>query len=103
MNNRQPLPHVYPYWNTPEHDPHSEELVEKFYGDMRIVRNKQRARLLRRRGVPMWKVGREWLWFTERSVEAKCEKCDGTGLVTIFNYDGNGSDADDQPCSECAA
>jgi hypothetical protein len=28
--------------------------------------------------------------------------CGGTGLRTIYNYDGHGSDADDQPCQECA-
>ena len=31
-----------------------------------------------------------------------CDKCNGTRLVTILNYDGHGSDADDQPCLECA-
>jgi hypothetical protein len=31
-----------------------------------------------------------------------CERCGGTRLVTIFNYDGCGSDADDQPCPECS-
>lgn len=31
----------------------------------------------------------------------KCERCGDSGLVTIFNYDGNGSDADDQPCPDC--
>jgi len=29
-----------------------------------------------------------------------CDKCNGSRVVTIFNYDGHGSDADDQPC-EC--
>lgn len=32
-----------------------------------------------------------------------CERCGGTGLVTIHNYDGNGSDADDQRCPECTS
>jgi len=32
-----------------------------------------------------------------------CERCDGSGLITIMDYDGYGSDADDQPCPECAA
>jgi hypothetical protein len=31
-----------------------------------------------------------------------CEHCHDTGLTTISNYDGNGSDADDQPCPDCA-
>lgn len=65
MANQQPLQHVYPHWDAPHWDPHSDELVEVFCGDMRIVRNKQRAKFLRRRGVPMWKSGREWLWFVE--------------------------------------
>ncbi len=32
----------------------------------------------------------------------QCEECGGSGLTTIYNYDGNGSDADDQPCPFCA-
>lgn len=31
----------------------------------------------------------------------ECAECSGTGLVTIYNYDDNGSDADDQPCPQC--
>jgi hypothetical protein len=31
-----------------------------------------------------------------------CEHCAGSGLTTISNYDGNGSDADDQPCPHCS-
>jgi DnaJ-class molecular chaperone len=34
--------------------------------------------------------------------EVPCGKCNGTGLTTRYNYDGNGSDADDQPCPHCA-
>jgi len=30
-----------------------------------------------------------------------CDTCNSTGLVTIMNYDGYGSDADDQPCRDC--
>jgi DnaJ-class molecular chaperone len=30
-----------------------------------------------------------------------CEFCEGRGLITIHNYDGAGSDADDQPCLHC--
>jgi hypothetical protein len=30
-----------------------------------------------------------------------CPACRNTGLRTIFNYDGYGSDADDQPCHLC--
>lgn len=33
---------------------------------------------------------------------SECGECSGAGLVTIFNHDGHGSDADDQPCPECA-
>ncbi len=67
---QQPLRHAYPSWEPPHNDPHSSELVEVFRGDMRIVRNKRRAKLLQRRGVPMWQFndvarGREWLWFVE--------------------------------------
>jgi DnaJ-class molecular chaperone len=31
----------------------------------------------------------------------ECAECGGTGLVTIYNHDGHGSDADDQPCGDC--
>jgi hypothetical protein len=37
-----------------------------------------------------------------RKYASECGECAGTGLVTIFNHDGHGSDADDQPCPECA-
>lgn len=33
--------------------------------------------------------------------EYNCEHCHDTGLTTIENYDGNGSDADDQPRPFC--
>jgi hypothetical protein len=33
--------------------------------------------------------------------EEVCPHCKGSKLITITNYDGNGSDADDQPCSHC--
>jgi len=31
-----------------------------------------------------------------------CDTCKGSRVVTIFDYDGHGSDADDQPCQECS-
>lgn len=31
-----------------------------------------------------------------------CEHCGDTRLTTIYNYDGNGSDADEQECPHCA-
>lgn len=34
-------------------------------------------------------------------VAGVCKRCHGSTNVTISNYDGNGSDADDQPCPEC--
>lgn len=37
-----------------------------------------------------------------RQYASECATCGGTGLVTIYDYDGNGSDADDQPCEDCA-
>jgi len=30
-----------------------------------------------------------------------CDTCKGSRVVTIMNYDGHGSDADDQPCGDC--
>jgi len=30
-----------------------------------------------------------------------CDRCEGTRVVTIMDYDGYGSDADDQPCPDC--
>lgn len=70
---RPALTHVYPQWTPPVDDPTApiEEYVEVFIGRMRIVRNRRRMRLLKRRGVPMWDSletpGRAWLWFTELS------------------------------------
>lgn len=62
-----PLPHVYPQWAPPLDDPSAdpEYFVEVFYGHMRIVHNRRRAKLLRDRGVPMWRAPDGWLWFTE--------------------------------------
>ena len=37
-----------------------------------------------------------------RQYASECATCGGTGLVTIYDYDGNGSDADDQLCHDCA-
>lgn len=34
-------------------------------------------------------------------VAGVCKRCHGSKLVTISNHDGNGSDADDQPCPDC--
>ena len=66
MNSQQPLRHAYPSWETPEGEPY-EELHEVWRGNMRIVRNKRRAKRLQRRGVPMLKTSTSkcWLWFTE--------------------------------------
>ncbi len=105
MSHQQPLQHAYPSMEPPADEPWSDDLREVWRGDMRVVRSKRRMKLLRRRGVPLLK-SREgcWLWFVEpcTAIDAECVKCGGAGLVTIFNYDGNGSDADDQPCPECA-
>lgn len=30
-----------------------------------------------------------------------CGACKGYGVVTVVDYDGHGSDADDQPCQSC--
>jgi hypothetical protein len=38
---------------------------------------------------------------SDEEEEDTCDTCHGTGLVTIYNYDGAGSDADDQPCPDC--
>lgn len=60
-----PLQHSYPVWEWPDDDPGG-DLREVWCGNMRIVRNRRRARLLRKRGVPMLTVKPgEWLWFTE--------------------------------------
>lgn len=66
-----PLIHVYPQFEPPEDEPWVpvDEWREVWRGRMRIVRNARRARLLKRRGVPMWNVvekGRRlWMWFVE--------------------------------------
>lgn len=37
-----------------------------------------------------------------RLYASECSECRGKGVVGISNYDGHGSDADDQPCEGCA-
>lgn len=66
--NRPALQHTYPMWEPPENEPWApeEDWREVQRGRMRIVRNRKRAAKLRRRGVPLWRHGRCWLWFTER-------------------------------------
>lgn len=67
------LQHSYPQWEPPETDPYApiEEYREVWCGRMRIVRNRKRARKLKRRGVPMWDLrerGRHaWAWFVEET------------------------------------
>jgi hypothetical protein len=62
---RAPLEHTYPQWNPPEDDPCApeEDWRETQYGVMRIVRSRKRARVLKRRGVPLWNESGCWLWF----------------------------------------
>ena len=66
---RKALEHTYPQLDPPEDDPTApiEDYREVQRGRMRIVRNRHRAAKLRRRGVPLWRTGRAWLWFVERS------------------------------------
>lgn len=65
---RAPLQHTYPQWEPPEDDPSApaEEWRETQRGRMRIVRNRKRVRLLKRRGVPMWLICGVWCWFVEQ-------------------------------------
>lgn len=62
------LPHVFPQWEPPEDDPGapSEDWGQMWYGKMRIV-HRQRARKLRRRGVPLMNLRHRnaWAWFVE--------------------------------------
>lgn len=64
---RPALQHTWPQWEPPEDDPSApeEKWRETQHGRMRIVRNRKRACLLRKRGVPLWRHGRDWLWFVE--------------------------------------
>lgn len=64
---RPALQHTYPQWEPPEDDPSApeDEWRETQYGRMRIVRNRRRVRLLKRRGVPMWLICGTWCWFVE--------------------------------------
>lgn len=70
---RTALVHSYPQWEPPENDPTAsiEDYVETWRGKMRIVRSRKRARVLRRRGVPLWDLRergkRLWLWFVEEA------------------------------------
>lgn len=49
----------------------------------------------------MWERlgGPSWIYVPPK---VSCYLCHDTTLITIKNYDGNGSDADDQPCPECS-
>lgn len=64
---RQALMHTYPQWEPPEDDPSApvEEYRQVQHGRMRIVRNRKRARVLAKRGVPLWRSENAWLWFVE--------------------------------------
>lgn len=71
---RPPLLHVYPQWRAPFSDPTAppEDFVQTWDGSMRLVRNPKRARLLRRRGVPLLDTGERtrrgctvFAWFVE--------------------------------------
>jgi hypothetical protein len=69
------LQHAYPQWGPPEDEPHAdvEDYREVWRGKARIVRNPKRARLLRKRGVPLMDTGFRtarrgrfvWFWFVE--------------------------------------
>lgn len=64
---RAALEHTYPQWEPPQDDPSApaEEWSEVQRGRMRIVRNRKRVRLLKRRGVPMWLICGVWCWFVD--------------------------------------
>lgn len=70
---RLALQHTYPQWEPPEDDPCApeEEFRQVQHGAMRIVKNRRRARLLKRRGVPVWPISlyvggpTYWLWFVD--------------------------------------
>lgn len=69
---RKPLLDTVPQYEPPEDDPNApnEEWVEVQRGVIRIVRNRKRARKLKRRGVVMWtSLGPHgqiaWLWFVD--------------------------------------
>lgn len=78
---RAPLQHNYPQWEPPQDEPWAsqEYWLHVWPGRMRIVRNRKRARLLKRRGVPMWgppDTGkRMWCWFVH------CPYCNDDGTV----------------------
>lgn len=56
-----------PQWEPPEDDPNApvEEWREVQYGVLRIVHNRKRVRLLKRRGVVMWQIAGVWCWFVD--------------------------------------
>lgn len=74
---RAALVHAFPQWLPPEDEPGAplDDYREVWTGRMRLVCNRRRARLLRRRGVPLMdtgertKTGRKvWAWFVEASL-----------------------------------
>lgn len=95
---RPALVHVYPQWEPPEDDPTAppEEWRETWRGSGRIVRNARRARLLRKRGVPLWDLRengghgggspRAWYWFTELEADHEIYS---DNLLPVLGDDGD--------------
>lgn len=69
-----PLQHVYPQWEPPEDDPNG-ELRHVWRGKLRVV-HAQRARKLRRRGVPLM------------DLRPRMHKGCGTGRGAAAGYEG---------------
>jgi hypothetical protein len=78
---RAALEHTYSILESPEDDPAApvEEWRDTQYGVMRIVRNRRRVRLLKRRGVEMWKIAGTWCWFVDhpRLMEERRKRLEG--------------------------
>ena len=71
---RPPLPHVFPRFAPPLDEPAAplDDYRQVWEGAMRLVRSPKRARLLRRRGVPLMDTGERtrtgltvFAWFVE--------------------------------------
>lgn len=67
VTSREPLFDTVPQWQPPHDDLNAPEAewIEVQEGVMRIVRNRKRVRLLKRRGVVMWRVCGVWCWFVD--------------------------------------
>lgn len=96
---RPALQHAYQQWEPPEDEPSApiDDYREAWTGQMHIVRNPKRARLLRHRGVPLMDTGERtktgkvvWAWFVEPTQGSAQDVADETHLSRSKQYPNKG-------------